>query len=201
MKLLRSRLLRRGRGAWKRTLHLASQSVRQSLLPTLRETRYLHPQRKRCWLFQHQFVNSQILTKDALDYDTTGTYNVVVAVHDGKDAEGNASTTTDASIGVVITLTDINEPPTVTGTTTTEYAENDTRSGESTCMTTRRNESTWSLTGADEDDFTITQHGELKFSSSPDYEAPTDSNTNNEYLVNVLWQTVPAPRRIRSLSP
>ena len=129
----------------------------------------------------------QILTKDALDYDTTGTYNVVVAVHDGKDVEGNISTTTDDTVGVVITLTDINEPPTVTGTTTTKYAENDTRSVETYRYDDQEgNPVTWSLSGADEDDFTITQLGELKFSSSPDYEAPTDSNTNNEYLINVL---------------
>ncbi len=129
----------------------------------------------------------QILTKDALDYDSKDTYNVVVAVHDGKDAEGNASTTTDETIGVVITLTDINEPPTVTGTTTTEYAENDTRSVETYLYDDQEgNPVTWSLSGTDEDDLNITQFGELEFASSPDYEAPADSGTNNVYNVNVL---------------
>jgi len=129
----------------------------------------------------------QILTKDALDSDTKATYNVTVAVHDGKNADGNASTTTDDTIGVAITVTDINEPPTVTGTTTTAYKENDTRSVETYLYDDQEgNPVTWSLSGADEDDFTISQFGELEFASSPDFETPTDSGTDNVYNVNVL---------------
>ena len=48
---------------------------------------------------------------------------------------------------------------------------------------------TWSLTGDDSDDFTITNndagYGILNFASTPDYENPTDSDTNNVYNVTV----------------
>ncbi len=129
----------------------------------------------------------QILTKDALDYDTKSAYNVVVAVHDGKAADGSTSTSTDATVGIAIMVTNINEPPTVTGTTSTEYAENGNALVEDYGYDDEESDPvTWSLSGVDEDDFTITQSGGLSFASSPDFETPTDSNTNNDYVVNVL---------------
>ena len=44
---------------------------------------------------------------------------------------------------------------------------------------------TWSLSGPDMDDFEISSGGALSFSSPPDYEAPTDADTDNEYMVTV----------------
>ena len=38
----------------------------------------------------------------------------------------------------------------------------------------------------DMDDFSISSDGVLSFSSSPDYEAPTDANTDNVYMVTVV---------------
>ena len=87
---------------------------------------------------------------------------------------------------MTITVTDINEPPVVTGTTTTEYAENDTGAVDTYVATDPESaQILWSLSGADEDDFTITQGGLLEFASTPDYEAPTDSGPNNVYQVTV----------------
>ena len=44
---------------------------------------------------------------------------------------------------------------------------------------------TWTLEGDDMNDFTINQQGELRLLSVPDYESPTDSDTNNGYNVTV----------------
>ena len=131
-------------------------------------------------------TNGQILTKDALDQDTKATYSVTVEVHDGKADDGSVSTSTDDTISVTITVTDINEPPVVTGTTTTEYAENGTDEVDTYVATDPETDQIrWSLSGADEDDFTISQSGDLEFASTPDYEAPTDSEPNNIYQVTV----------------
>ena len=129
----------------------------------------------------------QIKTKAALDADTKHIYVMAVEVHDGKDPDGSTSTSTDITIPVLITVTNINESPTVTGTTSTEYAENDISSVETYLYDDEESDPvTWSLSGVDEDNFTITQSGELSFASSPDYEDPTDSNRQNDYVVNVL---------------
>ena len=137
--------------------------------------------------FNFVTTTGQIRTKDALDSDSQATYSVTVEVHDGKDADGNTSTSTDASINVTITVTDVNEPPVVSGTTTTEYAENDIRSVETYSADDPETDGiTWSLSGVDEDDFEITQGGVLGFAATPDFESPTDSGTNSVYNVDVL---------------
>ena len=131
-------------------------------------------------------TNGQIQTKEALDSDSQASYSVTVSVRDSKDGDGNSDTATDDTIAVTITVTDINEPPVVTGTTTIEYAENGT-DGVDTYVATdpETDQIRWSLSGADEDDFTIAQGGLLEFASIPDYEAPTDSEPNNIYQVTV----------------
>lgn len=46
---------------------------------------------------------------------------------------------------------------------------------------------TWSiLTSTDADDFEISQSGVLTFTNTPDYEAPTDSDTENTYTVTIV---------------
>ena len=136
--------------------------------------------------FNFVTTTGQIQTKEALDSDSQASYSVTVSVRDSKDGDGNSDTATDDTIAVTITVTDINEPPVVTGTTTTEYAENGT-DGVDTYVATdpETDQIRWSLSGADEDDFTITQGGLLEFASTPDYEAPTDSGPNNVYQVTV----------------
>ena len=129
--------------------------------------------------FNFVTTTGQIRTKEALDSDSQATYSVTVEVHDGKDADGNTSTSTDASINVTITVTDINEPPVVTGTTTTEYAENDNRWVETyTADDPENDDITWSMSGSDENDFEISQGGVLDFAAAPDFESPTDSSSN-----------------------
>ena len=88
---------------------------------------------------------------------------------------------------VTITVEAVNEPPAVTGTDTFNYREN----GTATLHTFRakdpeRSAITWSLSGPDDDDFTIGETGVLSFASSPDYESPADSGSDNVYEVTVV---------------
>ena len=73
----------------------------------------------------------QLLTDDALDYETDSSYSVTVSVRDSKDSGGNPDTATDDTIDVTITVTDANEMPEFpsTETGTRNVAEN-TASGE-----------------------------------------------------------------------
>ena len=96
------------------------------------------------------------------------------------DMGNHESVTSEATDAVV-------QPLAVTGITATSYAEN----GTSTVATYATSGSatsipiTWSLTGNDSDDFSISTTGELRFSSPPDYESPTDSDMDNVYEVTV----------------
>ena len=61
--------------------------------------------------------SGQIKTKGPLDHESpadsggNNVYDVTVQVTDGKDAGGNADTSVDDSVGVTITVTNVNEPP------------------------------------------------------------------------------------------
>ena len=129
--------------------------------------------------------SGQILTKAALDRDTDDTYNVTVEVHDGKTDDGKVSTTTDDSIDVTITVTDVNEPPVLTGSNSVELSENSTTTVATyTATDPERVNPTWDLSGVDEDDFEITD-GVLTFKSLPDREGATDANTDSVYHVTI----------------
>ena len=131
--------------------------------------------------------SGQLKTKILIDREAATSYFGQVQVRDSKDADGNSDTNVDASTSVVVTVEDINEPPVVSGTTTTEYPENDTRSVETySADDPETDDITWSLSGVDEDDFEITQGGVLDFATTPDYEAPADIGPNNVYQVDVL---------------
>ena len=68
---------------------------------------------------------------------------------------------------------------------TIEYAENGTDAVATfAAVDPEADHITWSLSGDDEGDFTIVG-GVLRFTSSPDYEAPADAGGNNTYVVTV----------------
>ena len=100
------------------------------------------------------------------------------------------------SIMVTIMVTDMNEGPTLTlGPGSTPPSEGvvggrgtvSVQEGTTTVWTytTTITSPTWALSGADADDFSISG-GVLEFTSPPDYEAPTDANTDNVYMVTVM---------------
>ena len=127
--------------------------------------------------------NGQLKTKSALDKETDDTYEVIVSVHDGKNAAGATDTTADDTIDVTITVTDANDPPTVSGETTVNHAENDAGTVATYSATDPEGITTftWTLSGDDADDFAI-NGGALTFDPPPNFEGAADADTNNEYL-------------------
>ena len=88
---------------------------------------------------------------------------------------------------VTVTVEDVNEPPAVTGTSTFTYRENGTAALHTFRATDpERSAITWSVSGADDDDFAISETGVLSFASPPNYESPTDSDSDNVYEVTVV---------------
>ena len=87
----------------------------------------------------------------------------------------------------IFTVTDVNEAPAVTGTTTFTYRENGTSALHTFRATDpEKREITWSLSGPDGGDFAVSETGVLSFASPPDYESPADSGADNVYEVTVV---------------
>ena len=148
---------------------------------------------------------------DAFDIDS-GTGQITVGMGTVLDFEGKRTymvevTATDpfggtATVMVTIMVTDVDEPPVfgepeepvvvppvtptveVTGEATVDYEEN----GTEAVGTYESSEAgaTWSLSGEDMDAFSISSGGVLEFTSPPDFEAQTDANTDNVYMVTVV---------------
>ena len=119
------------------------------------------------------------------DYEIPGdsggdnVYNVTVQATD----DGFNSGTLD----VVVTVTDVNEGPDISGQSTFTIAENrDLPNAVYTATDPEgANVALWSVGGRDGGDFFITQGGTLYFRTPPDYERPADSNRDNVYEVTV----------------
>ena len=112
------------------------------------------------------------------DANRDNRYLVTVRAHDGANY---------GTLDVVVTVTNVNEKPTVTGSTAKNYTENHTDSVATYSATDPDTGTTirWLLAGTDQNDFTITD-GTMAFVNTPNFESPTDANHNNEYLVTVL---------------
>ncbi len=135
-------------------------------------------------------TDGQLKSKAGVTYNfesTKKSYTVVVTVHDGKDAAGDASTTVDDEITVTINLTNVNEEPDIASApAATNVPENSTAVHSFTATDVdAMTEFTWTVLGGDGAKFAISQNGVLTFSSAPDFETPTDFNTDNEYVVSV----------------
>ena len=108
-------------------------------------------------------------------------YNLTVVATDTGGMAGG--------LGVKLTVTNVNEAPTVSGRDELSVNENDENFGEFYFASDPEGSSTtfaWSLSGSDGGDFNIDRStGELTFRNIPNYESPADSNRNNEHLVTV----------------
>ena len=126
-------------------------------------------------------TRGQIQTSAELNHEARPSYSVRVKADDGKGGT--------ATIGVTISVTDENEPPTVNGRDELTLSENDENFSESYSASDPEGVAstlTWSVAGTDGGDFNIDRStGELTFRNTPNYESPADSNRNNEYLVTV----------------
>ena len=95
------------------------------------------------------------------DKNADNVYNVVVTASDGNSS---------GTLAVQVTVTNVNEAPTVTGDAIVEYAENGT-AAVATYTATDPEEATvtWSLTGDDAEDFSVNTDGALTFRTVPDF--------------------------------
>ena len=92
------------------------------------------------------------------------------------------------TLDIKVTITNVNEPPTVTGRDSFSVDENNDTFSELYTFSDPEGLAstfTWSLSGTDSGDFYISLDGELTFRNTPNYESPADSGRNNEYLVAV----------------
>ena len=121
-----------------------------------------------------------------LDFETRTTYMVTLTATD--------SFNDSSSIDVTITVTDVDEAPKIMegglgigGSPSITRAEDATGPVATYTSTGPESASTrWALAGDDRGDFRISSAGVLTFRVTPDYEAPTDANTDNEYSVTVV---------------
>ncbi len=97
------------------------------------------------------------------------------------DDVGNDESLTSEGTAAVI------QPLTISGISSTDYAENGTAAVATYAATggIQGATITWSLSGDDSDDFSISSAGVLTFSSSPDYENPADADTDNAYEMTI----------------
>ena len=110
------------------------------------------------------------------DSDGNNSYVVKVQASDGTET---------ASLDITINVTNVNEAPSVTGETAFNYAEQSTGSVAAyTASDPEGDELTWSLSGDDSDAFSIAA-GVLSFANKPNYEEPSDSGTDNIYVITV----------------
>ena len=100
---------------------------------------------------------------------------VVATVQSG----GSSVTATKSE---TVTVTNVTDPPTVTGLTQVDYAENGT--GDVATYTSSGSPA-WDLLGPDSADFAISGGGVLTFNSPPNYEIPVDGDEDNVYEVTV----------------
>ena len=119
-------------------------------------------------------ITSSIVTVNPVDKDTVGTYTVTYNV---TDSDGNAATEVTRTVTVADTTA-----PEITGSENVNVNENETAVG-----TYSANESvTWSLSGVDSSNFSYNEtSGALVFSSAPNYEVPTDDDSNNVYTLTL----------------
>ena len=120
-----------------------------------------------------------------LDYDEgRRSYTVTVTATDPSDAS--------ATITVTIEVAPMNEAPMltrrdvgVTGPRSVRHPEENNNDVATYNATGLEGTITWDVEGDDASDFSISSGGVLSFRSTPNFEAPEDADTDNEYNVTV----------------
>ena len=142
--------------------------------------------------FAIDWATGQLMTKAALNFESTPSYTVVVQATDpaGVPTADNRVEANSDVVTVVITITDVNEAPAVAGDAAVTFNEDTGVIAASLNDYTAVDPDadgptpTWSVAGPDGGKFTAVD-GALKFKAKPDYENPTDVNTDNVYEVTV----------------
>ena len=126
--------------------------------------------------FEVVAATGQLLTKAPLDRESKSLYSVEVTA---TDASGESAT-----IAVAITVTNVDERPALSGPEAVNHKENDGAVTSYEAEDPEGGTIAWTLAGDDAAAFTI-GGGRLRFRSRPDFEAPHDADTDNEYRVVV----------------
>ena len=104
-----------------------------------------------------------------LDFEEQRSHRVVVSVSDGADQNHDPDTVIDNTIDVVITVTDVNEAPVITGDTSPSLPENaSTPVATFTGVDPEGDPFLWSI---DNSDFWISSGGQLYFRTPPSFES------------------------------
>ena len=155
--------------------------------------------------------SSGVLTfKNAPDFENKqdagndNVYNVTVTVTDNgiHGAREPSSHFRSVSKSLAVTVTDVNEAPTLTSAPGAPTFDENGTGVVATYVATDPDATTgtmsWDLQGNDAGDFNITSTvngtAELTFKSPPDYERPDDTGTNNVYDVTVRVRDNGSPR-------
>ena len=115
------------------------------------------------------------------DDDRDNVYEVIVVASDGMGLQGREQ--------VMVTVTDVNDPPVVHGPAAVPKAENSdvVVASYSASDPDAGDTATWqALEGLDAGLFELDAAGVLRFKASPDYEAPGDRDRNNVYNVTLV---------------
>ena len=141
--------------------------------------------------------------EDKQDAGADNIYNVTVTVTDnGIDGARGSSNHLSVSKSLAVTVTDVNETPTLTTAPATATFDENATGVIATYIATDPDATTgtmsWDLQGNDAGDFNITSTvngtAELTFKNAPDYERPDDTGTNNVYDVTVRVRDNGSPR-------
>ena len=145
-------------------------------------------------------LTGQIKTEGQLDHESPSdvggdnVYELTLEVTDGRDADGNADTAVDHTIALIITVTDVNEPPEFgSSAVELEIDENiatNTNIGDPILASDPESDGlTYSLVGSDSHWFDVdASSGQIKTKALLDHEAPVDSDFDNVYEFRV-WVT------------
>ncbi|WP_203293903.1 cadherin domain-containing protein [Maricaulis parjimensis] len=135
-------------------------------------------------LFAYDNFSDRLVFIDTPDFESPGdanSDNVYEVIIQGSDGELTDQQT------VLITVTDRNDAPVLTSNTTFSVAENSTVAANLTATDPENDSLTWSINSSlDSALFTIDANtGQLSFVTPPDFENPSDSDSDNEYFVSV----------------
>ena len=124
---------------------------------------------------------SQLQINASPDFETKSTYDIRVRTTD----QGGLS----LEKALTITITNVNEAPTVTSGATASFAENATETVYTITGTDpdAGTTFTYSISGTDAALFNINSStGAVTFKTVPNFESPTDNGANNIYDINVI---------------
>ena len=127
-------------------------------------------------------ATGQLSATVEFDRETKSQYRLTVTAKDSSNLSD--------SINVIVTVTDVNEAPTLSGPTAVNYAENATgRIGQFTASDPESGSLQWSLEGPDRALFSLVAVGSgrrsLGFAAPPDFETARDIGGDNTYEVTV----------------